>query len=292
MRKHVPVLKNEALFYLKASEGGVFFDGTFGQGGHAEGILKANIQNIVYSVDRDPSSEEFAEKLKKNYPERFYFVVCRFSQAFRVYPLEECDGFLLDLGLNQGQLFAKGRGFSFFDDLSLDCRINPAEKLISGEAFINRATKKELVDCFKKGGLGFELPFVVNSILSNRPIKSSKELGDIVLKAIPRKLLVRFKSDPRAVVLQALRMFINKEVEETERFLSQLEKKAKNGSRLVIISFHSLEDKLVTATFRRWAREKQGLLLTKAAVKPSDLEVETNPSSRSALLRSFEFRTA
>ncbi|MCS6962149.1 MAG: 16S rRNA (cytosine(1402)-N(4))-methyltransferase RsmH [Deltaproteobacteria bacterium] len=292
MKPHTPVMVNEVVNYLRALEGGCFFDGTFGMGGHSKAILTANNENIVYAVDRDPETIKFAEALSKIFPNRFYFFVCSFKDAFDFFNLNQCKGFLLDLGISQYQLYSKKRGFSFHDEESLDCRINPAENVPTGADILNAASPAELKAVLKKGGVGKELPYVLKSILMNRPFKSAKELGDAIRKSIPRKLHVASKSNYRHVVMQALRMEVNKEREHLAEFFCRLKNVAPRFSRVCVICFNSLEDKIVTSTFRKWARdpEKIGALLTKKAVKPNPDEISRNPSSRSALLRLFEFR--
>lgn len=290
MRHHTPVMLREVLDMLRANVGGFFFDGTFGQGGHTRGILLANPRNIVYAVDRDPCTQVFAERVQAEFPGRLKFEVASFKDAHKIFDLTICDGFLLDLGLNQDQLFSKGRGFSFYDDLSFDCRINQQENVLTGAQLINQSSPKELKKILKHGGLGRELPFVLRAILKHRPFNSAKELGDAIVKEIPKAIAAKSKEKFRHVTLQAIRIAVNEEWLHLREFLESLPKIAKFHSRVVIICFHSLEDQHTTSIFRKWgAVEKIGKLITKKPVRASEQEVASNPASRSALMRVFEF---
>ncbi len=289
MKPHKPVLVNEVLEYLQAKSGGRFFDGTFGQGGHSKAILMANTANIVFATERDPGMIEYAQKLAEQFPGRFFFVISSFKDAFKHFDLHNCSGFLLDLGLNQKQLFSSSRGFSFYDDESLDCRINPNEKIPTGYDIVNLSPVKTLAEILREGGVGKELKFVLRAIIKFRPFKSAKALGDAISKTLPARLLYKHKHKYRHVVMQALRMAVNHEKEHLKEFLQRLKVISPDSARVAIISFHSVEDKLVTSTFRSWTKEGIGRLITKKAIRPSLDEVKDNPSSRSALLRVFEF---
>ncbi|MCS6894319.1 MAG: 16S rRNA (cytosine(1402)-N(4))-methyltransferase RsmH [Deltaproteobacteria bacterium] len=290
MRFHQPVLVDEIINFLKADAGGKFFDGTFGQGGHTREILLANKKNIVCAMDRDKSVFEIAERFTAEFKNRFFFASDSFRNIEEYFEVTSFDGFLLDLGISQRQIFEVGRGFSFHDHLSLDCRIDQTEKTTTAKEIVNSADRKNLRRILRSGGIGREVDYIVNTIIRHRPFDSAKDLCDRVVAELPKRLTASREKKLKALLMQALRIEANKEFDHLGDFLDTIRARAKPNSRLCVICFHSLEDKFVTSRLRAWTVLKEGNLLTKKAVRPSTEELESNPSSRSSLLRVFEFR--
>ncbi|MGI6680673.1 MAG: 16S rRNA (cytosine(1402)-N(4))-methyltransferase RsmH [Bdellovibrionota bacterium] len=299
---HISVMKKEATKYLGAKEGGVFLDCTLGGGGHTKALLDANKNNIVYAIDRDINAIERARKFLKDYKDRLFLYNFEFSKADSdVFNGIKFDGILADLGLSTDQL-KEDRGFSFNDESFLDMRMDKEAKLTANE-IVNETESKELFRILKEGGVGKEASSIVNVILKNRPIETSKELADII-KSVSYKFFKGKKVHPATVVFQAIRIAVNNEFEEIKKLLSNVPDMAKAKTRLVVISFHSLEDKIVASTMRRWQKGENdnlslipiketakglGKLITKKSLVPSDEEVLKNPASRSSLMRVFEF---
>ncbi|MDZ4784649.1 MAG: 16S rRNA (cytosine(1402)-N(4))-methyltransferase RsmH, partial [bacterium] len=294
------VLLNEVVEFLRAKEGGMFLDCTLGGGGHSQAILAAHPENKVLALDRDSIAIERAEdKFKKTH--RIEFIKSNFSNVKKSAAGRKFNGILADLGMSTDQLMG-ARGFSFDDTGPLDMRMD-SEHSVSANTVINEYSERDLFIAFKKGGVGNDAKNIARAIVNQRPINSSKVLAGIIREKSRVAKGDRFK-DPATVVFQAIRIEVNGEFKEIETLLNTAPELLVNGSRLVIISFHSLEDKLVTRRFREWqagdtapawmsagAQKKTGLgkLLTSKAIVPSKAEILENPASRSALLRVFEF---
>ncbi len=294
-------MKKEALEYLKASLGGTFLDCTLGGAGHTKAILDANKDNKVFAIDRDVFAIERAEEFLKSEKDRVFFYNTEFSKVSSLFENKKFDGVLVDLGLSTDQL-KEERGFSFNDESSLDMRMNQSAKL-TAYSVVNETEYKELFVILKKGGVGKEASAIVKAIIKNRPINSAKSLAEII-KSATYKFFKNKKTNPATVTFQAIRIAVNGEFEEIKTLLESIPDIIKPSGRLVVISFHSLEDKIVTSTMRSWQRgddvlqrlqfatfenKSKGTLITKKAVMPLEQEIEKNPASRSSLMRVFEF---
>lgn len=296
--KHVPVLFRETLDLLNAKEGGIFLDCTFGGGGHTRGILEANPENWVVALDRDPNSLKRAESWRGKYGERLDIHHAAFSQASQCVGNAKFDGILADLGVSTDQLF-EGRGFSFADS-DLDMRMDPSAGQSVAE-FLNTASEREIFLALARGGVNQNGKQIARRIFHEKPITSAQALADLIASSGLGK---NSKVHPATVVFQALRIAVNNELSELERLLEIAPALVKPGGVLAIITFHSLEDTLVTRTMRGWEgrdtapagwrgvqerNPKLGSLLTKKAVRASEGEVKINAASRSAGLRVFRF---
>ncbi len=293
MTKHLPVLAKEVVDWLKADRSGVFLDGTLGGGGHTRAILEANSDNIVVACDRDPKALGFKLEVEK----RLTVITSNYSEVFSFIPHTKFNGVLLDLGLSTDQLYS-GRGFSFMDQSSLDMRMDGDGNRKTAQEIVNTASPSELRQILKRGGVGKELNPVMTAILKDRPFDSAEALAASIKKRFPKPT----KSHPATVVFQALRIAVNDEFTHLNSFLDNVVDFVAPSARLAIISFHSLEDEVVTKRFRKWEGEKPpanypgakgkegiGKLLTKKAVTPKEDETKRNPASRSARMRVFEF---
>ena len=295
-------MKEEVINYLKAKEGGVFLDCTLGGAGHTKAILDANKNNIVYAIDRDINAIERAKDFLKDYKDRVFLYNTEFSNAnSSIFNGIKFDGILADLGLSQDEL-KENRGFSFNDESFLDMRMNQ-ESVLTASNIVNEFESKELYKILKIGGVGKEAGSIVNAILKNRPINSAKELSQII-KSATLKFYKGKKLKPSALTFQAIRIAVNDEFGEIKKLLENVPSLAKPQARLVVICFHSLEDKIVTSTLRSFEKGENdkislmvakeevkgiGKLITKKALVPTQEEIQENFASRSSLMRVFEF---
>lgn len=297
---HVSVLRDEAVSMLRAEQGGNFLDCTFGGGGHAAALLEAGPEVTVAAVDRDPRAIERSALLLGAYPQRLKLKHGPFSAISDLYPGTRFDGVLADLGVSTDQL-REERGFSFGDKTPLDMRMDTTCGESAAE-LIERVSPQELYQILRQGGVGPEARSIVSLILRNRPFATARELADC-LKDLPLLKAKKKRVHPATVVFQALRIAVNNEFGEIEALLKQSPALIRPGGRLAVITFHSLEDRLVTHRMREWenqgtapasypgARSQRsiGKVITRKPIIPSDQEIERNPASRSAQLRVFEF---
>ena len=299
---HKSVLLNESLEYLQAHKQGRYLDCTLGGGGHTRAILEANHKNIVYGTDRDLAAIERAKSLAKDFPDRFIAKHASFSDVALVLAGEKFDGIIADLGISSDQLLS-GRGFSFKDDSSLDMRMNIAEGITAGE-LVNNFSLQDLLRVLRKGGVKQQAMKIAHAIIDGRPYSNAKQLADQI-NTVARMKNGK-KTNPATTTFQAIRIEVNQELKQIEELLAQLPKLAAKNARVVILCFHSLEDKLVARQFRSWSRrdttpalwvsekkqdvaEPLGKILTAKAVLPDVEEIGSNPRARSARLRSFYF---
>ena len=300
--RHIPVLLAEVLTALRASAGGIFLDCTLGGGGHTAAILEANPENRVVATDRDPEALDRSKRRLAAYGDRFIAHHAAFSELTAVVGGQRFSGVLADLGVSTDQLFG-ARGFSFNDGDSLDMRMDTTRGE-SAQDLLNTLDERALNRVLREGGVGNEARGIVRAIGRERPITTARQLAQVVSDAIPARL--KKSIHPATVTFQALRIAVNRERAEIEALLAQLPQLVQVGGRAAVITFHSLEDKLVTEQFRFWEHGKEfsaswaggevpsddtlGALVERRAVRPSEAEVSANPSARSARLRTFQFR--
>lgn len=297
--RHVPVLLGEVLVQLRAATGGRFLDCTLGGAGHTQAILDANKENTVLACDRDRRALQRAKARLATYGDRVQLVHSPFSKVAEVAGEEPFDGMLADLGVSTDQLWEE-RGFSFADEAPLDMRMDEGADLTALEV-INQTTERELFTLLRQGGVGKEAKAVAQAIVRSRPVSSTKALSDLVVRAAA-PYRGKKESHPATVVFQAIRMAVNSELSEIDALMTSAPRLVRNGGRLVVLTFHSLEDQAVTRVMRQWEGtavsaswpgsfpgERRGRVLTRKAIVSSAEEVERNPASRSAKLRAFEF---
>jgi len=283
MTLHIPVLANEVIDWLRPSAGMVIVDGTLGGGGHTR-LLAQRVGNAVkiIALDRDPAAVEMAEQSLRGLP---VLVAARsyadFPDVLDELGIERVDGLLLDLGLSSDQLADDQRGFSFDAEGPLDMRFNREE----GEPawrLLERLRADELADIIFRFGEERHSRRIARAIVESRrehPVGTARDLADLVRRCVPRG---QDRIDPATRTFQALRIAVNDELGELERFLQRAPDRLKSGGRAAIISFHSLEDRIVKEAFRNDDRWQP---LTKKPVAASEEEVAANPRSRSAKLR-------
>lgn len=288
--QHVPVLAHEVLEWLSPVAGQTFVDGTLGGGGHSRLLAEAvGPSGLVIGLDRDPGAVERTSAalaglpfraLKANYGD--------LPELLRELNIDAVNGILLDLGLSSDQLADHERGFSFQSEGPVDLRFDPTR----GEPawkLIERLSPEHLADLIYKYGeerYSRRIARRIAEVRRRTPIHTAAQLARVIRESVPRSRNERI--DPATRTFQALRIAVNEELKWLEVALRRLPDCLKPGGRLVIISFHSLEDRLVKEAFRNDVRLE---VKTRRPVRPSEQEIETNPRSRSAKLRVAERRS-
>jgi 16S rRNA (cytosine1402-N4)-methyltransferase len=284
---HVPVLLHEVLENLKLEPNKVFIDGTVGQGGHAEELLRVLPEVRLLAIDRDPHNLAVAKNRLVDYTDAVIFVCDSYANIKQItYGTEftQVDGILLDLGYSSYHVEDASRGFSFMAEGILDMRYNPEGEGMTAKEIVNQWDEDELAKIFRKYGEERQARRIAQLIISARQqqeIETTTQLADIVARGIRRT----GRTHPATKIFQALRIAVNNELGELERALPDLVDCLKPGGRLTIISFHSLEDRIV----KQFMKSRDDLtVLTKKPVIPTEAETKTNPRARSAKLRVAE----
>ena len=297
--RHLPVLLAESIAWLDVARGGLFVDATLGLGGHAEGILEANASTRVLGIDRDPRALAIARERLARFGGRFEGVEGNFRDLERWLGAERpVAGLLADLGVSSLQLDEGERGFSFQRDGPLDMRMGTSGP--SAADLVNLSTEAELTDILRQYGEEPEAKRIARGIVSAReehPIDTTVALASIVRRA-KRRNRPESRTDPATRAFQALRIAVNEELAAVGEMLDQAADLIDRDGRLVVISYHSLEDRIVKNRLRDAARgevdpitgrtlsETRVLeVLTRKPVRPTAEEVDANPRSRSARLR-------
>ncbi len=300
--KHVPVLTDEIVAGLQVRSGGRYLDATLGAGGHAASILHASSPDgLVLGLDADPEAVAFARKVLRPFGDRVIVQAANFRDLEAVIATLEfgfVDGVLLDLGLSSRQLADARRGFSFMQDGPLDMRMDPGQGQ-TAEDLVNQLPEAELAGLLWKYGDERHSRRIARTIVNARPISSTGQLAELVARA-SRK---RERIHPATRTFQALRIAVNDEIENLSQALPHARNVLRSGGRLAVISFHSLEDRVVKRFYQQEARDcicppetpicvcqhRATLrVVNRKPIRPSDKEVTANPRSRSAKLRIAE----
>ena len=292
--QHVPVLLDEAMEYLNVRPGGVMVDATLGLGGHSSAIARRlGGRGRLICFDRDPEAMELAkarfDELRLELGDKMPEVVLEsraFSEAGSVIELGSLDGLLADFGVSSLQLDEAHRGFSFRTDGPLDMRMDTRSGE-TAEQVVNQEDENELADLIYEFGEERRSRRIARAIVRARPITTTAELARIVAAEAP-PMNTGEKIHPATRTFQALRIRVNNELGEIQSLLKSAGSLLKPGGRLVLISFHSLEDRLVKDAFREAGRNKFYEVLTKKPVVASEQEQMRNPRSRSAKMRAAE----
>jgi len=286
---HIPVLLEEATDLLIGNGGRLYVDCTLGGGGHARRILEKNPAIFLIGMDRDEEAIELAEENLREFEGRFTLYKANFADLDLVLAeenLEKVDGFLFDLGISMFQLKGE-RGFSFQSDAPLDMRMD-REQTLTAFKVVNEYPEKDLIRIFRDFGEERFSRKIARAIVSYRrrkPIETARELAEVVLSAVPERFR-HGRIHPATRVFQAIRIEVNQELENLKTALEKTVEHLSPGGRLVVISFHSLEDRIVKSFFRRHSEEFR--VLTRKPITPSAEEIRRNPASRSAKLRAGE----
>ncbi len=300
---HIPVLYDGVLKAFSSIKSGTVIDCTVGYAGHSEAILKANPDIKLICIDQDQRAIDFSKNRLAPYQDRVSFIHGRFSDVIGKIDVDDISGILADIGVSSLQLDDNSRGFGFGSD-RLDMRMDPRISL-SAKDVVNGYDQESLEKIFKTYGEVKEYKKAASLIVGERlkkPFESAKELADFLAKHLYSK-----KIHPATLVFQAIRIEVNDELGELERLLQSIEDLQLSNTLVAIISFHSLEDRIVKQRFKEWTKScicppkvmrctcgndhSYGKIVTKKPIIATEEEIEKNPRARSAKLRIFQTRS-
>lgn len=291
--KHEPVMLKEILDFLRLKEGMVVVDATIGTGGHAIEIIKRIQPNgKLIGIDRDKESLNLAKERLKEYDSQCIFVhdnFCNIDKILHSLDIKKLNGVFLDLGISSFQLDNAMRGFSFTNEGPLDMRMDRTNSL-SAFDLINNLTRQEIASILWRFGqerFSNRIAKLIMMRRNNSTINTTAELAQLVREAVPYSKRYQ-RIHPATRTFQAFRIAVNQELESLEIFLQRIAEFLDKGARLCIISFQSLEDRIVKVNFRNLSKTKGFALIAKKPLLPTDDEIKNNPRARSAKLRILE----
>ena len=295
---HIPVLYNETLETFKDINSGYIIDCTTGFAGHSSGLLSSNENIKLICNDQDDEALEFSKKRLEPYANRVIFNKGNFEHVIDTFKDYEIRGVLADIGVSSLQLDKLERGFGF-ESLTLDMRMDQSKSL-DAATVVNTYSTSELERVFRDCGEVREYKKVASLIVNNRPFTSAKEISELLAKKMPKG-----KIHPATLPFQGIRIEVNDELGVLERLFDSLENAKFKNCIIAIISFHSLEDRIVKNYFKKWSKScvcpegvfrcecgnnhALGKIITKKPIIPTALEIKQNPRSRSSKLRIFKF---
>ena len=287
---HTPVMVNECLEYLSIQPDSVVADITCGLGGHTGAIARRLAQlggtGRVIACDRDAESLELAKANLADCADRIRFHQSLFSQvgdALAAEKITQLDGLLADLGVSRYQLTDSGRGFSLMVDGPLDMRMSRMEERTAAD-LVNYESEKQLADLIFQYGEERRSRKIARAIVRARPIQTTGQLAKLIEGVVPRT----GKLHPATQTFMALRLVVNREMEELDALLAALPRLVKPGGRVVMLTFMSTEDRKVKQSFQALAKEGRAVVLTRHVVRPAEEEIRDNPPSRSSKLRALQ----
>jgi 16S rRNA (cytosine1402-N4)-methyltransferase len=286
---HTPVLLEEVLEWLRIRPDGTYIDATLGAGGHSEGIAMRLTSGRLISLDRDAQALVVARERLESFRETVKLVQSPFSKIAEVVQelgILQADGVLADLGVSSMQLDQTARGFSFREAAALDMRMDTANDELTADEIVNRWSEREIADLLYREADEHDSRRIAKAIARARPIRDTAHLAMTVAGA--RKQWGRQRLHPATKTFLALRIAVNREMEELGQFLSRTPATMKSGGRWVVLSYHSREDRLVKHAFQEGERAGTLRVLTKHVIQPGEQEMLGNPRSRSAKLRCAE----
>lgn len=289
---HIPVLLQETIDFLAVRRGGTYVDATLGLGGHSYEIARRiGREGTLIGFDKDPAALELARKRLSEPPAELLgdWPTIRYEQGSfvridEVLETGSVDGLMADLGVSSLQLEDASRGFSFQAEGPLDMRMDPQSGM-TAEQVVNRIDERTLADLIYEFGEERRSRRIARAIVRARPIRSTKQLVDVISAAAPTMKSERGRIHPATRTFQAIRIFVNRELDDLKALLESVPKVLKPGGRVAIISFHSLEDRIVKDALRDGAKVGIYEVLTKKPVTATEEEIDRNPRSRSAKLR-------
>jgi 16S rRNA (cytosine1402-N4)-methyltransferase len=290
---HVPVLLKEAIDFLSVRRGGTYIDATVGLGGHSYEIAKRlGAPGRLIGLDKDPAALEIAgPRLRARGVGDADWPAIELRQASFASLAEVrspiADGLLADIGVSSLQLNDAARGFSFQADGPLDMRMDPRSER-TAEQVVNHLDERELADVIYEFGEERRSRRIARAIVRSRPIRSTAHLADVISAAARPMNSEQRRIHPATRTFQALRIFVNRELDDLRALLDAAPRVMKPGGRVVVISFHSLEDRIVKDAFREAAKQGSMSLLTKKPLTATEEESDRNPRARSAKLRAAE----
>ena len=295
---HIPVLYNEVLDCFKEIKTGYIIDCTTGYAGHSSGLLNQNSSVQLICNDQDDEALEFSKKRLKDFEKRVEFNKGNFEDIIKKFEDYPIRGILADIGVSSLQLDKLDRGFSF-NSKNLDMRMNQ-NQILDASTVVNSYSQVELENIFKEYGEIREYKKVASLIVQNRPFYSAKELADFFYNKLPKG-----KIHPATLIFQAIRIEVNDELGVLDRLFKSMEEAKLKDCIVAIISFHSLEDRVVKNYFKKWSENcicpkdafrcecgknhALGKIITKKPIIATNFEIKQNPRSRSAKLRVFRF---
>jgi 16S rRNA (cytosine1402-N4)-methyltransferase len=292
--EHKPVMLNQVVSLFCEASPQLLVDGTLGLGGHAEALLRALPNLVLVGMDGDQHALHLAKRRLLCFEDRINLVhspYCEMREVLKDLGYEKVDGVFLDLGLSSLQVDDAERGFSFVADGPLDMRMD-RESEFSAWNVVNQYSQEDLERVIREYGEERWARRIALKIVEARQISAintTAELADLVAKAIPRRFHPR-RIHPATRTFQAIRIEVNRELECLEAFLGAIPGLLNPGGRVVVVSFHSLEDRMVKHAFRNMENQGLGRRITKRPLRPTEEEIDTNPRARSAKLRCFEVR--
>ena len=289
---HTPVLVEEVLQWLEIKPDGIYVDATLGAGGHSAAIAQRLASGKLISLDQDERALELARENLKPWKDRVTLVKSPFSRIAEVVHelgIPKVDGVLADLGVSSMQLDQSARGFSFREAGPLDMRMD-AEGELTADEIVNQWSEKEIADLLYREADEHDSRRIAKAIVRARPLRDTAHLATTVAGA--RKQWGRQRLHPATKTFLALRIAVNREMEELGQFLSRTPATINPGGRWVVLSYHSREDRLVKRAFQEGARAGTLRVLTRHVTQPSEAEQANNPRSRSAKLRCAEIVAA
>lgn len=300
---HYSVLLNESIEGLNIQENGIYVDGTLGYGGHSEEILKRLKNGHLYAFDNDIEAIEYSEKRLAAYADKVTLIHSNFEnikEELEKHEVTHIDGLVLDLGFSSPQIDDSSRGFSFQKDARLDMRMNRDNSLSAYEV-VNEYKEEELTRIFYKYAEEKYSKSIAKNIVKNRPIETTLELAQVIKSSVPSKYALT--RHPERVIFQAIRIEVNRELTVLENVLPKAIDILNKNGRISVITFHSLEDRIVKQTFKKYSEVDKlvsGLpeipeeykplirLINKKPILPSEKECLENSRSKSAKLRIIE----
>jgi len=295
---HIPVLFNEVIETFKNLKDGYIIDCTLGYGGHSLGILESNPNIKLICNDQDDEALNFSKNRLKEYQDRIIFSKGNFKDVINKYKDKNIVGILADIGVSSLQLDKNERGFGFNSE-TLDMRMNQHQDL-SAKEVVNEYSQTDLEKIFKEYGEVKEYKKVASLIVQNRPFTTAKELADFLSKK-----MFKGKLHPATLPFQGIRIEVNNELGVLEELFEQIENAGFIDTKVAIISFHSLEDRIVKQVFKKWTMKcicpphiercecgnnhAKGKLLTRKPIIPTKEEIKVNARSRSSKMRVFKF---
>ena len=283
---HTPVMLGECLDFLSVQPQGVYLDATAGLGGHARAIARGLTTGLVLACDRDAESLDLARANAAEFSSRIRFHQALFSQLGEVLAAEgisQLDGLLADLGVSKYQLTSGERGFSLMADGPLDMRMSRGQTRTAAD-IVNFESEHELARLIFQLGEERRSRRIARAIVRARPVHTTGQLAKLIEEAVPRTARLH----PATLTFMALRLAVNRELEELDALLESIPRLVRAGGRAVILTFMSLEDRRVKQSFQAMAKTGRAKLLTRHVVRPAPEEIRNNPPSRSAKLRALE----
>lgn len=288
---HEPVMLKEVLTLIKShASHAKILDGTLGLGGYTEAILQNFPESFVLGIDRDEEAVKFSRQRLQSYS-NFSALHKNFSKLYEIPDAGDFDAYVFDLGVSNMQLSLPERGFSFQVDGELDMRMNQEDSLTAAEV-LRTCNERTLTKIFRDYGEEKYANLIASAVKRSKiPVNTTSELVELIRQTLPQPVQRKMGTHPARRIFQALRIYVNNETGELERLLEILPAISRKEALVIVVSYHSLEDRIVKLKFRQWQSENKGRILTRHPLTPSVEEIERNYKARSGKLRAFCLET-